>query len=62
MTDPAAAILNRLDQWDRDHDTSGCPGGPACIHTAAAVLRDLVVSRPDTIPVIAQHLLPGVSR
>jgi hypothetical protein len=32
-------IRARLDDWDAEHDTTGCPGGPECIHTAAKALR-----------------------
>lgn len=32
-------IRARLDDWDAEHDTTGCPGGPGCIHTAVAGLR-----------------------
>lgn len=32
-------IRARLDDWDAEHDTMGCPGGPGCIHTAVAGLR-----------------------
>jgi hypothetical protein len=48
-------IRSQLADWDREHDTTGCPGGPGCIHTAAAALgavldvHTMVIHAPGSV-------------
>lgn len=35
-------ITAQLTDWDAQHETLGCPGGPGCVHTAVAALREVL--------------------